>query len=1085
MLDRPIASDQIDRDRAVRELERNVVVLAGAGTGKTTLLIDRLTLLILGRGVPVERIVALTFTKKAAEEMRVRLEDRLRMAVSDVAAIPLFQACGNGQAQEWALRAAAALEAVPKAQIGTIHSFAGHLLRLYPVQGRVDPSFREDQGDRFEMLFDEHWALWAATELSGSEAGRAQDWAQALAVASMADLRDLAKAMCIPDPISPVLDNAPPLAWVGEQARLFLELSRRHPVSAGAPAFSVGMEALGRVFSAVSSGRAVSDDDRSAIDALRRPPAKWSGSSDPDALSALKRFRSLGESLGGVDAVALEAAVRVVRPFATHFMEQCRRQGLMSFDALLAHARRLLRDHPEVRRQLKNQYETFLVDEFQDTDPLQGEILFYLAEEPGEAAPDWRSVSLSPGRLFVVGDPKQSIYRFRGADIAAFEAFEREMVAQGALQVTLRDNFRSRPALLSTVNGVFDRMMVARPGLQPAYAALQAARSSTGDAALGVFFIDGEPDAEEAREREAVMMADWVAEHAGPGKKHRFEDVAILFRSTNAFQPYVDALRRRAIPYLAEGEKSFYRTYEVSQLLCLLRAVSDPADKVSLVGVLRSAYGGLSDPDILALKEMSGFDYRVAPPLFESKLGALFEVLNELNRMVSTQPLLVALDAVIDRFNVLELAAAARFTDQTLANLFKIRHLAAKWSESGPISFADFVERLDRHREDEREEGESPLADSHFDAVRLMTIHKAKGLEFPVVFLANLSAGKAAAQENPLFRRDWETGWEGLRLPRARRMNAAMAVLDDLTALREREEEVRVLYVAMTRAKERLFLALRAKPSAGSFADGLMSHIPVWPAPGVFRLEWFGSDVEVVTESASGDVDGDAARPAPSLSVARLASLHRRRAAELEKAAYPHFVAPSSLLSEPETDKHHLRSDDDDEAREYAMDLGVLCHAVLEEWDFGTTAGDRPARLEEGLARAFRREGMTALSPGFGRLEGEARQLLSSFLAGSEAARLAAVRILGRETPLLSAGVRASSARPLRGIIDLVYEDRGQLVIADYKTTRTSGRGDAAWVEHYRGQGRAYVEALEKAVGRPPLFELIFLRESRSIRFKP
>ncbi|MBV9080769.1 MAG: UvrD-helicase domain-containing protein, partial [Elusimicrobia bacterium] len=411
-------TDLQDRVTAAADLGRNIAVSAGAGTGKTTLLIDRLVMLLLGKETPVDRIVALTFTKKAAEEMRDRLESRLRALIEKPDGFELLNERFPSTAERRRALAERALDDIPKAQIGTIHSFAGHLLRLYPVQAQVDPGFREDEGDAFEAAFEPEWRAWLSSELADG-APRAAQWKLWLGALDLADLRALAEALARSGAdlgaLKRKVDVRPVFA---ECAARLDDLVRRLGVPPAAPAFAAGLDAMKRIFEQAGGPKPISADGAERAKKID-PPKSWQ--SDEAAVARLKELGKIAAAAASIDDAAVAAALSAVAPFVRRLRSELGRRGVVSFDDLLLKARDLVRDHKSVRAALKKQYTAFLVDEFQDTDPLQGEILFYLAEAVGHEADDWRGVRLGAGRLFLVGDPKQSIYRFRGADIAAFE----------------------------------------------------------------------------------------------------------------------------------------------------------------------------------------------------------------------------------------------------------------------------------------------------------------------------------------------------------------------------------------------------------------------------------------------------------------------------------------------------------------------------------------------------------------------------------------------------------------------------------------------------------------------------------------
>jgi ATP-dependent helicase/nuclease subunit A len=329
------------------------------------------------------------------------------------------------------------------------------------------------------------------------------------------------------------------------------------------------------------------------------------------------------------------------------------RDGHLSFDGLLVRARNLVRDQRRVRAELKRRYQTILIDEFQDTDPIQYEILLYLAERSGQAAADWRQVKVEPGKIFVVGDPKQSIYAFRRADIQAYlEVVEKIIKAQNGVECRLTTNFRSDAAIIDAVNGVFENLIQAQDGVQPPYIAIHpapgrpAAKAGTlAKVAVRKIVTEKEINAESARRLEGESLARWLKEavlnktrilNAGGESVYvQAKDIAILFRKLTDIHDYLEPFRRQGIRYVVEGERHFYAAKEIIDAVNLLRAVENPFDRLAFVGVLRSPLGGLTDQQIYELHRQNLLDYRATAKLdvkdFPPTLAQLYDTLAQLN----------------------------------------------------------------------------------------------------------------------------------------------------------------------------------------------------------------------------------------------------------------------------------------------------------------------------------------------------------------------------------------------------------------------------------------------------------------------
>ena len=1078
--------DMSDRLLAVGELEKNAVVLAGAGTGKTTLLVDRLALLIVGKGIAVEKIVALTFTKKAAEEMRVRLERILRDVIVSVDSgesqlpsgsllLTLLSERYHTIRSLWKSRAEKALEDIPKAQLGTIHGFASYLLRLYPLQGKVDPAFREDEGERFDALFDESWRLWLADELNES-APREKWWGEILKSVDLVDLRDVATELVSPRVEWDKLKKKEDLQKLAIQWKIRLQsLLISNPPSVRAVAQKALLRAMGDVFETLAAGHALTPELADQI------------TKDAELDDVFDDLRSLAKAAGQVDEKSIALTLEILGPFVEKFRKDLSQRGIVSFDGLLVFARNLVRDHLEVRKALKRQFETFLIDEFQDTDPLQGEILFCLAEDPVGCAQKWQDVKLSPGRLFVVGDPKQSIYRFRGADIAAFEAFEKAILSDSmnSFKATLTQNFRSGPGLIGFINQTLPSFMKEEPGLQPAYIPLVSGRED--EAAPPVSFVDMEIEkgdaainADEARRLEGRVIAEWIKSYKGP-----YSDVALLFRSTSAFVPYLNAFREAGIPYLAEGEKFFYRTPEVMEFLNVLGVVHRPEDTLALVGVLRSPLGGLTDQEIWDLKKANGLDIRQAPPVFADKVGTLYKLLKRLHERSAHQTVAEVVEGIFRETLILPLASQAIQGEQALANLQKIRLLADKWSSEGSLTVGSFLKRFIDYRRDEKEEGENPLADVKYEAVKVMTIHKAKGLEFSSVILPDLHRLAAKSTLNPpLVEIDWRTGRVGLRLKKSKIINTAMLLVEEEIKLRDKAENARVFYVALTRAKQNLRLHVRSGEPRGLFTSYLKSAGAFPGEAESLALGKLSIPIDRVTAKS-----GSRSLPPPksfekngqSPALSDLVHLFQKREAEFNQSKNRRSIlSPSIKMNEPEK---IIVTDEEEGGRSspHAISLGLLCHKVLEDWDF--TKQSPLKSLSDFIQKAGRPFELFPEDPLSLIIFKEAEEILTTFLQSDSYKTLAGATILGREIPFLYSldPTQNDGATVMRGVIDVLYELNGKLVVGDYKTTKIRDNDPEKTAASYEIQSEIYREVIKRSFNKSAEFEVIFLRIGKSI----
>jgi ATP-dependent helicase/nuclease subunit A len=1117
--------DNQARILAATTFDRNVVVTASAGTGKTTLLITRLVHLLVKSPdpMPLSQVVALTFMNKAANEIKLRLRECLEALAAPQetpAARDLWDRYHLSAADlmehyrlshdELQQRIEAAIRDFERSQIGTIHSFAAHLLRLYPLEAGVDPRFSPDEEFVFDEFFVREWREWLDGEL-GAHGVRHELWKRVLLGADLASLQAFAKALAndlipldmLKEQVVRGHIDATLRQWLQEKQRRTGELlaeycdadkKRRQVEQLLAAAERLFGSVLGRGVAAVG---ALDTEHRTMLESKEagsKPPAGWDEEAFDEAVGLVKTAKEIL----GTDHGFFRDLLEVLEPFAVRCRQRFLEAGYVRFDGLLARARDLLKAHSAVRKKLKRQFKAILVDEFQDTDPVQYEILLFLAEREDHSADVWQQVQLHPGKLFVVGDPKQSIFAFRRADIEAFQKVKEMVEAQDGLPLTLTRNFRSHAAILSVVNDVFVRLIQQRSGLQPRYDPLEADPDrKTGADTQGVELRlvapsgnGGEPEAlsaEEGVEAEAEAVARWLQEDViGKGAlverdgTHRLVepgDVAILFRTFTQSWEYLGALRRRGLPYVAEGEKHFYQRQEVIDLVNLLGCIQNPHDQVALLGTLRSPVGALTDREIMDLAALGPLAYRDAgPPGLDTHskaahLRCLYAVLESLHRDCPLKPLPDAVNLVFERLPVLELAAASSHGEQAAANLWKVRAMAEDLQADPGVTLAGFVTLLKARVTDPPDESESGLAEeTSREAVRVMSIHKAKGLEFPIVILVGLQAGTKSQTDLIQVHQDWSTDALGLRLG-DRWTLGGVYVAEKLDA-RVQAERRRLLYVGMTRAKERLVLSgaqTRRLPS-GSFLSLLRQGIGE------------GKESGIVETFVSGEVRKLAGRKRKQKDTK---PVRDRKGFEARWRArvdwWTHccqrslFLTPSMLegpLHGPAGARPRLEGEGG-----LAAVVGSLVHKALESWNYRDEIEVMLEQFAQGIGHWIPEEfqGRSA------EIIKDVRDVLKAFARSEACAELRGATILGREVPFLMPWPGPPPVL-MEGRIDLLYEKDGGLWVADYKTDRIVEAEVAGRMDTYRPQAKAYTDAVRQALGRTPAgFKLIFLRLGKSV----
>lgn len=1106
-----VIPDRASRELAESTFDRNIVVVAGAGTGKTTLLVNRLIHLLVKEPdpVPITRIVALTFTNKAATEMKLRLRERLMALVqpdsagADGGAVPL-QALRSryGLSMEAIVaRAEAALHDIEKAQIGTLHSFAAHLLRLHPLESGVDPAFQEDDGSRFDEHFTAAWEVWTDRELSRQGTNHAR-WRPLLRIISLEELRTFARALCsemvdVAD-VAGQLDQGgwDPLVveWLTDLRRQAQKLLDDHDrpkrrkieqmLAAGATLFTLLIDG------GVAGHHELPAEAR---ELLTKDPGNAVAGWEPAEFKEAARIIATASQLLSVDHAFFKRALNILSPFIMDVRRSFVEKGWLSFDGLLARARTLLMNHPAVRARIKQDYRAVLVDEFQDTDPVQYEIILAVSERQGHHALTWKDMALEPGKLFIVGDPKQSIYAFRRADIEAFDRVVEKIQAEEGAVHELITNFRSDAAVLGPVNDVFDRLFERRAHVQPANVRLEVRpnrRSSAPDSGVRLHVVApgaAEPafDAAGGTRAEAEALARWLDEHIAGRSSIKPGHIALLFRKLTQAEVYLDALRRHGIAYVIEGEKHFYRRQEIIDLISILRVLDNPHDGIALLGLLRSPLGGLTDRQVYDLRQAGWFDYRQhalvrswSQPCAPT-VGRLYEQLAALHRDIAVVPLADAIQLVFDRLPVLELAAASLHGEQAVANLLKAKQLAAALADRPHLTLSAFVDLMVARLDEQPDEAESPLVEESANAIQVLTIHKAKGLEFPVVVLPGLHQGGGRERSAPAVSYDWSSGTYGLCLGDCHTFGSVL--IADKLAMREEAERRRVLYVGMTRAKD--LLVLSGSLTARSNGENLLALLQEigegeLGAAKTTRFTIGASEIPHVVMEAPArqrlkrrDALHPAGPPVDPGSTAR--QWQARTAAWTEAQATLRRLSPSRMQAPAEPVPRLLGQPRMD--GEAGRLIGVLAHRLLEHWDFA----EQPAELGPRAAELVEQSLLPDQQHLAVTITDSLRELLSLFGQSEWYARLRAATILGREIPFL---MPWGDGQVMEGVIDLLYRLDGRLWIADYKTDAVQPEVLQAHAERYRTQSEVYKAAVTRSLGGEPVrFHCLFLRHATAV----
>ena len=1138
--------DQPARDTIATALDETLVVEAAAGTGKTTELVRRIVTVLATGHAEVSGVVAVTFTEKAAGELKLRLRQALEGARA---------AAADGESHD---RLDTALGNLEEAHIGTIHGFCADLLREYPVAARVDPLFPVLTEGQARRRYDEAFAGWLQTTLEEAPPGVRR----ALRRPVHGSLRgadedggpvdrlrragwDLVEWRDFPAPWSrPPFDRDAAVEAVAAELAAFAELvskasNQRDPfyldttparrAAADLRVLLAGGDHDGAEAVVVELAR-----DRDFRRARRGRGAAFGPGVSRRAAHAA--YEALGATLAACAADAdadLAALLReeLREPLAAYEASK-RAAGALDYLDLLLAARDLVRDHEWVRRACQDRFRCLFVDEFQDTDPLQAELLLLLAaDEP--AARDWTTARPVPGKLFIVGDPKQSIYRFRRADVQVYHDVCRRLEAHGARVLQLTTSFRGAPNLQRAINAAFaPRMTGNADALQADYVPLTAPPRRTdpvgqptvvalpvprpyGTRRLSAMAMEASlPDAVGAFVHWLIDRSGWtVTERRDPGVPVPIapRHVCILFRRfvswrTDVTRAYMDALEARGIGHLLVGGRAFHDREEIETLRAALTAIEWPDDELSVFAALRGALFALGDEALLEYRHLPGvkgfwpFGLPDALPDHLAPVRDALALLGTLHRGRNSRSVSETVTRLITETRAHVGFALRNAGEQVLANVLHVAELGRQYEQGGGISFRGFVDELQAASLD-GQLAAAPVVEDGSDGVRLMTVHKVKGLEFPVVVLADLTAKLA-----PLAATRYLDTARGLCAMRIGGWSPRDLVLHQPAELaREEAEGVRLAYVAATRARDLLVV-----PAVGDqrFEGGWTSPLDAaiypatparrtpTPAPGCppFRqdsvLERPGDEIARAETVAPGQHRFEAGfdvtwwDPA-ALALDAEAPFGLRREELITKDVAPEVVA--------EGQRAYLEWQ---QARARAQQTGArpsLAVRTVTEW----AAGDEPLPADVPIETlTLPAEEARPGGARFGTLVHETLALVPLDAGVDAVARLVAMRarVLGateQETRLAGVAVAAALAHPLldearraavegwcrretsvtvtvgttlvEGVIDLAFSIGGRATVVDFKTDRAEGADLAA----YRRQVGLYGAAVAKVSDGP------------------
>jgi ATP-dependent helicase/nuclease subunit A len=1078
-------------DHDVREavrtgLGQSAFVEAGAGTGKSTTLVSRILSIVADDSdpVPLRDVAAITFTERAGGELRNKVRDALAAR------------SGADRSHDGLGRA---LLDIDVAVIGTIHSFALTILREHIVAAGLPLGFEVADGSGGAKARSRRMVEVWAERLPEEDRQHLID-----AGISLVQLRQLSEQLDeMRTRIDPSTISPPELIDIEAQA---------HEVAAGLSGLI--RQALGgcasrddrlalHITEHVSRlADVLANADVASVIGLREQWGEiWSKAFKPGNAGGMTTWESQGGPKAVRDRIKeweqpvralldapLENALRQAVAVACDELDQQQAErvaaGELEFDDLLLLCRSLLRNKPEVRRMVARRFRIVLVDEFQDTDPVQWEIIRLVTSDPSDedAVPQ-------PGRLVVVGDPKQAIYSFRGADIRTYLAAQQTFPGE---QYPLTTSFRSVEPIVTWVNDVFGQLFVGSP-VQPEYLPLQPHHAPSSAEPTGPPVVvlrdpaapEADPeDTEEAEGhqepptsrdleprlvastiRQAVDDAWQITEPTPDRHRHyqracKYRDVAVLVPSRTGVPDLLDAFDRLGIPYRSADARIVLDRPVVSGLVSALRVLNNPDDQFSLWWALKSPLFGCADDELLRYRH-SGGNWRIGRVQDEGRHGVVESGLDLLARLretwVAPQPAGV-LDALVDStrlFETLALVPRGVFDSDCVRML---QGHARSWQDGGGVGLDDYLAAVDELANNTSRATLDEPDDRDDDAVRISTIHSAKGLEFSVVALAGMSIGTPNFPEVVGVRSDG-----GVEINVAGVKTAGYASWkEEEREPRERAELLRLLYVACTRARDHLIVSVLGDDKARS------AHI----REAVLAVDALQVDTPMEAVPRTTDVSPRELDPLPDdwheqLKRVRAASAVSWVASPSRAGASLDAHPPDEVGRAPdqtEADEPDTDSDSTDSFARRARDgrpVGRALHAAL-DWLFSAAGPPSEVEVDRASRRAVNEEGIS------GKYDDVRRRVGAAMSSALAAEAFGAQR---RWTELyLAAPQQGDGVRLVEGYADLVFDTGDGLVLVDHKSDATL---PADSLSHYQAQLDGYADLLRRATGRPVVRQVL------------
>ena len=1046
--------DQQARDKIAEALDRNMMVLAGAGAGKTYALVQRMVNAVQTGVVAVDQLSAITFTRKAAGEMRGRFFSELKSRAKNA----------DGEDLD---RIQNALEKVDQCFIGTIHSFCGQLLRERPVEASLPPDFSEVEEREEAVMRREAWDQFVQQSFLSEDPQLVKFEELGLRPEDLYGFfqrrYQFSDVPLVSEPV-----QKPDLSTAVSQLEAFLQHTGAFIPDPLPGRRDACQTALMRARLFLSNRGIQSDADRIALlhilsGNLGVTLKSWAPNQDfakhlRDTLLPELQTEILDPTLTRWRQYIYRFAAPFVDDAVAEYAKTRRETGRLTFQDLLELAARLLRDHPEVRRHFQDRYHCLFVDEFQDTDPIQAEILLYLTGENLQET-DWRKLTPRPGSLFLVGDGKQSIYRFRRADVETFDLVRNRIDNTNGDIVNLNTNFRSLGRLCDWINAAFEPLFTAHEKpYQAEFAPLFKYRSDDETDAVRRISIDKvyRNSRSQIAEEDAARIANFIAtaiegktEINGEAANASPGDFLILTRTSGYLSHYAQALEERSIPFEITGGNRLGEADVLHTLTDFLETVYMPDNPLPLLAYLRGDLVGLGDDALYAFKKAGGdFNWtRDLPKGMDRELRRTFEqaydhLKKALEWLYSLSPD-TAIARCVERLGLLPFVRTLPMGETHAGNLIRILSLIREWSAQG-MHWGQVVTEL-RALIDDRDYKieQMTIPSAQENVVRLMNLHQAKGLQGKIVFLAD-PYDTSYTRYGPEFHVSRTSDEPFLALPITkprgpyqREVVAEPAGWEDAQAEETRflqGEELRLLYVAATRAENLLVVSTyEEKPDHGPWS-------PLYP------------HLKNVSELAHGD---HSPQPTPETPSTKTLSVEMERK---QRDQFWQTVKKESFKVAQVTDDRAdvTYTDEGRSAAGKGAAYGTVIHRIFDD----AINMRLPADPTPYVAHLLNNAGADA---GF---LPHALDALQHFRNSEIWAEIQASETVYTEVPFAVSQAENNTSEIIRGVIDLVYRLPGGWKIVDYKTNTVKTDDDVqAMCEQTADQVNTYARHWAKFTG--------------------